>query len=312
MLNRRLIRIKTFQALFGEFGQDNSRPTAVINSVQKSMRGMGNSFMAVVNFLPSFSHYLFTEHNPSDFKFNTTDEDLKNFKLITDNVFVSELAEAEAFRKYSIKPTIDWFLEKDTIFIIYKDIKKTDFYKTAIESQLSKEDYIAFTRDFYKYLLLDSVEFEQMMEDKNIYWYDEKIPILKSLERLVDDYAAKNEFMFPALFKNEKEDLEMAEELVENYFEHQTDVAETIGKYTPGWDSDRITKIDYMLLSLALVEFRYMPMIPVKVTLNEYIEIAKMYSTPKSSKFINGTLDKILKDWKESDLIHKKGRGLIG
>ncbi|MDB9882926.1 transcription antitermination protein NusB, partial [Bacteroidia bacterium] len=80
----------------------------------------------------------------------------------------------------------------------------------------------------------------------------------------------------------------------------------------PGWDSDRITKIDYLLMIMALLEFKYMPMIPVKVTLNEYIEIAKMYSTPKSSKFVNGTLDKILQDWKQQDLIKKKGRGLIG
>lgn len=312
MLNRRLIRIKTFQALFGEFGQENSRPSAVVNSVQKSMRGMGNSFFAVLNFLPSFSHYISTEHNPSDFKYNTTSSDLKKFKLITENIFITDLCESEIFGRYSTKPTIDWFSEKDTIFLIFKEVKETAFYKEAIDSELTKADFITFTKEFYKYLLLDSVEFEQLIENKNIYWYDEKIPILKGIERFMDDYEAQEKFIFPALFKNEKEDLLMAEELVENYFEHQTAVADTIGKYTPGWDSDRITKVDYMLLSLALIEFRYMPMIPVKVTLNEYIEIAKMYSTPKSSKFINGTLDKILKDWKDEDLIHKKGRGLIG
>jgi N utilization substance protein B len=73
-----------------------------------------------------------------------------------------------------------------------------------------------------------------------------------------------------------------------------------------------MTKIDHLLMIMALLEFKHMPMIPVKVTLNEYIEIAKMYSTPKSSKFVNGTLDKILKDWNSKDLIKKKGRGLIG
>ena len=73
-----------------------------------------------------------------------------------------------------------------------------------------------------------------------------------------------------------------------------------------------MTKIDHLLMIMALLEFKHMPIIPVKVTLNEYIEIAKMYSTPKSSKFVNGTLDKILKDWNSKDLIKKKGRGLIG
>ena len=104
----------------------------------------------------------------------------------------------------------------------------------------------------------------------------------------------------------------MAEDLVLKYFENKTELEKSISDYTPGWESERITKIDYMLMMMALLEFKFMPMIPVKVTLNEYIEIAKMYSTPKSSKFLNGTLDKILKDWKSQDLIHKKGRGLIG
>ncbi len=150
------------------------------------------------------------------------------------------------------------------------------------------------------------------MEDKNIYWYDEKIPILKSLERIFVDYQDTQLVKIPALFKNETEDLSMAEELIIKYFEHRSELEENINEYTPGWDSDRITKIDFVLMMMALLEFKYMPMIPVKVTLNEYIEIAKMYSTPKSSKFLNGTLDKILNEWNIQDLIHKKGRGLIG
>ena len=128
----------------------------------------------------------------------------------------------------------------------------------------------------------------------------------------MDHFDEAKEVRIPALFKNEREDLQMADELVEVYFAHKIEIDESISKYTPGWDSERITKIDYMLITMALLEFKYMPMIPVKVTLNEYIEIAKMYSTPKSSKFLNGTLDRILKDWTEQNIIQKKGRGLIG
>lgn len=312
MLNRRLIRIKTFQALFGEFGQENSKPSVIAKNVKKSMHGMGNNLLAVLNFLPAFSHYIETEHNPSDFKFNTSENDIKNFDLITKNTFVEKLLAHDAMVTYVQRPSIDWNLDKDTIFSMYKDIKENDFYKLAMALPLSDDTYLEFSRSLYKYLLLDSVEFEELMEDKNIYWYDEKIPILKSIEKIMDAYEEKREIYIPELFKNEKEDLQMADDLVENYFAHKNEIDESISKYTPGWDSERITKIDYMLISMALLEFKHMPMIPVKVTLNEYIEIAKMYSTPKSSKFINGTLDKILTDWKEQNIIHKKGRGLIG
>jgi N utilization substance protein B len=150
------------------------------------------------------------------------------------------------------------------------------------------------------------------MEEKNIYWYDEKIPILKSLEKIFDEYVQNNKIIFPKLYKNEKEDLKMVDDLISSYLENKKEIENSLAKYTPEWDNDRITKIDYTLMLMALTEFRYMPHIPVKVSLNEYIEVAKMYSTPKSSKFINGTLDKILHDWNKQNLIHKKGRGLIG
>ncbi|MFT5056231.1 MAG: N utilization substance protein B [Pseudoalteromonas distincta] len=312
MLNRRLIRIKSFQGLFGEFGQENTRPSTVVHNVQKSMKGMGTNLLGVLSFGVEFSHFIDSEHNPSEYKYIPLEADVKSFKLITENPFIIQLAETEEMKKYLIKPTFDWQQERDIMFLLYKEIKKSDEYATAMASDLTVQDYIDFTLYVYKFLLLQSVEFEQLMEDKNIYWYDEKIPILKSLERIFVDYQETQLVKIPALFKNETEDLSMAEELIIKYFEHRSELEENINEYTPGWDSDRITKIDFVLMMMALLEFKYMPMIPVKVTLNEYIEIAKMYSTPKSSKFLNGTLDKILNEWKSQDLIHKKGRGLIG
>ncbi|PCJ67914.1 MAG: transcription antitermination factor NusB [Bacteroidetes bacterium] len=312
MLNRRLIRIKTFQAIFGEFGQESVRPATIVNNVKQSMRGMGQNLLAVLSFGPEFSHFILSERNPSEFKFQPSSEDKKSFALITENPFLQALKEEPEMDGYLARPTFDWQQEKDTMLLIFKEIKNSDEYAAAMSSSLSSQDYFEFTKFLYKYLLLDSVEFEQLMEDKNIFWYDEKIPILKSLEKVFTDYENTNRIKIPSLFRNESEDLQMAEDLVSQYFEHKSSLEESINKYTPGWDSDRITKIDYVLMMMALLEFKHMPMIPVKVTLNEYIEIAKMYSTPKSSKFLNGILDKILNDWKEQDLIHKKGRGLIG
>lgn len=273
---------------------------------------MGQNLLAVLSYGPELSHYLSSEHDPSEFKYHPTQEDIKTFKIITRNQFFNDLDNNQEFKDYQERPSLDWQQEKDMMFLIYKEFKKTEVYASLTDKPYEEIDNIELAKGLYKYLLLDSVEFEQIMEDKNIFWYDEKIPILKSIERVFSELEEKTMLKIPNLFRNENEDLAMADDLVEKYFEHKTELEDALGQYTPGWDSERITKIDYLLMLMALLEFKYMPMIPVKVTLNEYIEIAKMYSTPKSSKFLNGTLDKILKDWKEQNLIKKQGRGLIG
>ncbi len=312
MINRRLIRIKVFQALFGEFGQEDTRPSTITNNVRKSIQGIEHNLLSVLSFGPEFSHFISAEHDPSEFKYNPTSDDIKTFNLITNNKFINDLESTPELEEYRSRPSFDWQQEKEIMFLIYKHLKNTDAYKIAMVSQLDEENYFTFAKYIYKFLLLESVEFEQLMEDKNIFWYDEKIPILKSLERVFKAYEEEGVIKMPELSRNATEDFEMADELVSNYFEHKTEIEDSINSYTPGWDSERITKVDFVLMTMALCEFKYMPMIPVKVTLNEYIEIAKMYSTPKSSKFLNGTLDKILQDWTDQQLINKKGRGLIG
>ena len=312
MINRRLIRIKVFQALFSEFGQETLNTNSITKRVQRSMQGLHSNLLGVLSFGPQLSHFIKAEQDPKELKYKPTSEDLKSFKLFTQNSLIEALEKNQDVKSYIERPKLDWNVEKDTMFIIYKELKKSDNYKVAMVSQLDERSMTLFGQYIYKHLIFESVEFEQVMEDQVIYWYDEKIPILKSLEKIFEVFDKTGVISIPELSKNEFEDYEFAQELINHYVENKPLLEDYINEYTPGWDSDRITKIDYVLMTMALCEFKYLPMIPVKVTLNEYIEIAKMYSTPKSSKFLNGTLDKILKDWKERNLINKKGRGLIG
>lgn len=312
MINRRLIRIKIFQSLFTELDNDETLTTQIQKSVKKSILDMEQNLLAVLSFGPELAHFISTDHNPNDYKYKTSDEDTKAFKIFTENSFFKNLADNVTVSNYLSKPKLSWSQEKETLFIIYKEIKKTEEFQELLKSDLTASDFFIFSRFIFKYLIFNSVEFEQLMEEKNIYWYDEKIPILKSIERLCDDYEKKEKIILPNLFKNEKEDLKMVDDLVSSFLDNKSEIEQLLSEYTPDWDNDRMNKIDYTLILMALTEFRFMPLIPVKVSLNEYIEIAKMYSTTKSSKFINGTLDKILHDWKKQNLINKKGRGLVG
>ncbi|MGB1039007.1 MAG: hypothetical protein ACPGYY_10205, partial [Bacteroidia bacterium] len=128
MLNRRLIRIKTFQALFGEFGQEDTRPSTIVSNVKKSMRGMGQNLLAVLSYGPELSHYLSSEHDPSEFKYHPTQEDIKTFKIITRNQFFNDLDNNQEFKDYQERPSLDWQQEKDMMFLIYKEFKKTEVY----------------------------------------------------------------------------------------------------------------------------------------------------------------------------------------
>lgn len=312
MLNRRLIRIKVFQTLFGNFKDENVTADQLLRSARKSILEVENHFYGTLSFLTEFIQFIRAEHNPADFKFNASEDDKLTYETISVSPFDDELQEIQEIKKYQGKPSVDWHSEHDIMFVMYKEIKKhPDFQQIKSITDIKERSY-RFAEFLYKYLIMESVDFEHLMEAKVIVWYDEKIPILKNIDRMLAEYESNGALTLPPLSRDLDGDLEFAEILINEYSTHIQDLEQSVNQFTPGWESDRITKVDYVLMCMALCEFKYLSFVPVKVTINEYIEIAKMYSTPQSSKFLNGTLDRILKEWQSSGEINKTGRGLIG
>ena len=301
-----------FQALFGHFKHLDSDPAPLVKTVNASIMGIERNFLSVLAFMLEFRQFIRLNHNPADFKYNTTDDDRNIYHLITENAFFDQLESDEQVAAYLAKPHILWQEEQDTLFLIYKEIKKEDEFNLLKVRAMEDGSDFGFAQFFYRYLIKQSVEFEHLMEEKVIVWYDEKIPILKNLDRLFKGYEENKEIVMPPLSRDLDEDLQFSTALITHFVAHKEELEATINEYTPGWDSERITKIDFILMCMALCEFKYLDFVPVKVSINEYIEIAKMYSTPQSSKFLNGTLDKILKEWQAAGEINKSGRGLIG
>ena len=152
-----------------------------------------------------------------------------------------------------------------------------------------------------------------MLEEQSIYWNDDIeytiSMISKSLKRFREDSDGQQPLM--PLFKDD-EDRDFAKGLFRKAIINHDEIRGLIDVHSRNWDLDRIAFVDTIIMQLAITEFLYFPTIPTKVTLNEYIEITKYYSTEKSRSFINGILDKTLKDLKKSDKVKKSGRGLIG
>nr|WP_321223285.1 transcription antitermination factor NusB [uncultured Psychroserpens sp.] len=206
-----------------------------------------------------------------------------------------------------------WYLDFEYIDVIFKSILKSDIYKDYMSTKIStfKEDK-TFIIDLFTEVIAPNDKLYDYFEDKRITWLDD-LPVvntatLKILKKV--KASSDGKFFTPKLFKD-LEDRDFGVNLLKKTMLNQTKFNAEIGSKTKNWDADRITKIDTVLMQMAICEFQKFPSIPVKVTINEYLEIAKEYSTPKSSNFINGILDKIVKEYKEEGNLNKIGRGLM-
>jgi N utilization substance protein B len=174
-----------------------------------------------------------------------------------------------------------------------------------------KDDKI-FIIDLFTEIIAPNDKLYDYFEDKRITWLDDlpvvNTAILKILKKV--KVSSEGKFFTPKLFKD-TEDKEFGVNLLKKTILNQAKFSEEIGAKTKNWDAERITQIDAILMQMAICEFQKFPSIPVKVTINEYLEIAKEYSTPKSSNFINGILDKIVKGYTEEGNLNKIGRGLM-
>ena len=149
------------------------------------------------------------------------------------------------------------------------------------------------------------------VEEENIFWSDDFDFTIHMILRTIRNFYDNNRFELIPIYKDEKDDKEFARKLFSQTILHNTEFEKSISERTKNWEVDRIALMDILILKMALAELISFPNIPIKVTINEFIDISKEYSTPKSKQFVNGVLDKLANDYKEQGKIVKEGRGLI-
>ena len=206
---------------------------------------------------------------------------------------------------------MDWKDNREYVRIILDDMTDSDIYRNYLTSGKSSfEEDKAFVADFFKSILAPNEKLFDFYESLNLSWVDDyplvNTTILKGIKQL-----DKGDSIVLSQLKVKVDDEEFLVDLFRKTVLHQQEFTSEIDEKTPNWDTERIADMDMILIKMALTEFLYFPSIPTKVTINEYIEIAKDYSTRKSSYFINGVLDKLLKDYNKSNRLNKIGRGLL-
>jgi len=295
MLNRRHIRTLVIQSVYSnsiELIDSKSLKTYISHSSSISL----DLLYCMIDLIKEINIYFnnleskkfscpFISKNPYFFFFNKLSP--KNFKR--NNV-------------------INWDLNLNYIIELQDDL--IELNKKYIDS--NSNDNLGFFIDSYSNLIAQSNLLHDFFEDQNINWVND-LPyvnsfIVNNIEKV--DIQNSDSFSLPNLHDYQDE-IEFGQELLSKVVKEYDNLKEHLVGRTPNWESDRIAKIDYIILITSIAELLYFPSIPTKVSLNEYIEIAKEFSSPSSGKFVNGVIDNIVKDLTNKGLIVKKGRGLM-
>lgn len=244
--------------------------------------------------------------------FATKEELNPNLKFINNPIFVIIQNNKKFIDKIEEKKINNWELNDDMILYLLDKIKSSEIYN---EYMLSNDESFENSINFIKSIFVDIIAPDDRLfdyiEDYKLTWIDD-LPVINTLivKQLEGLKNANDKMFIPGIYKDE-DDKDFVKQLFRKTVLNAKAFAKFYENKTPNWDTERIAEIDTILLQMAICELQKFPSIPVKVTLNEYLEIAKEYSTSKSSIFINGILDNLVKEFKEKDLIVKTGRGLL-
>jgi N utilization substance protein B len=313
MLTRRHIRVKVLQSIYALRQSNNP-------DLEKQEKFLFYSIDQMLD-LYALSLQLLVEMRKADRKFLVTSQqkhlatsEEKNFSTtFLDNKVLDLIEQNEDLSNYIENKKLNyWDLDGEYVTILLKDLRAKDFYKEYILKQNTsfKEDQY-FLVSLFKKVIAPSDKYYEYIEDKRLTWIDDFPIVNTALAKVLAKISEKNvsTILLPELYKNQ-DDKQYAKQLFTKVVLNDETLSQEIEGKTPNWDKERIAEMDMIILKMGIAEFLHFPSIPVRATINEYLEIAKEYSTPKSSIFINGILDKLVKEFETSKKLNKIGRGL--
>jgi len=302
------------QALYGFFQSDTK-------DLAKSERELFNNIDKVYDlYIYQFALLLELQHvartilEDAKEKHLPTQDDLNPNLKFVENKFLVQLSENIHLKREMNNRKISWNNDFELVKKIYNAIKASEAYakymSTTDGSYKADNDFIV---EVFKEFIADYELVNHLYEEKNLHWGDDiylvNPMVVKTIESFKEDSTPDHPFM--SLYKDREDDMEFVKDLFRQTAIRNDDNEKLIGDKTKNWEVERIAMMDVLLMKMAITEVLHFSGIPVKVTLNEFIEISKMYSTPKSKIFINGILDKLVADFKREGMLNKMGRGLM-
>jgi N utilization substance protein B len=307
MINRILLRIKIVQLLYA-YQQNPSKSVSVAEKeLFHSLEQTYHLYHLILLLVKDVTFYAEQRIEAAKNKLRPTPEERNPNTRFIDNIFALSCAKNKALNEYATEHKLSWANSPEVIKDIYEIIVASDFY-----AEYMKKPFVSYKedRDFWVKILkrsvLESEELLSALEEQSVYWNDDLDIVLSFVIKTIKKFDSSDSQQLLPMFKD-NEDKEFASELFTKTILNQAEYKVLIDEYTKNWDLDRIAFMDVVIMQIAICELLNFPTIPVSVTLNEYIEIAKQYSTDRSGNFINGVLDNIVNQLtKENKLIKAK------
>ncbi len=310
MLSRRNIRFKVMKVLYA-MNRDKAITKRMAKRIYKqSIDYSYDLYLLNVLQLVEIAEYSKKDAAIRSAKLLPSEEDKRFTPKLFDNPCILSIVENQGFQRALKERQLSEYINDDMTRNFYQAFAKMDAYKAYINNEnTSKKDHANILLELYRYCSKDE-DYNEFFEDVHNQWIDDSSLVVGAMKKTLKSFPL-GEFFYKEYVPDDLTTEEYGEELLKLTIEEDEELLEYIKPTLKNWEAERVAIIDMILIKMALCEFLHFETIPPKVTINEYVEVSKLYSTPKSKDFVNGVLDKLSKQLKKDGKIVKKGRGLI-
>ena len=319
MLNRRILRIKAFKVLYSSVLAGNMSLSQAESQLEISCEATRDLYIYMLSIISPLTKITKDRIEAAKAKFNPTEEEKNPNMKFAENALAVLIDSDQDFQKVFKKKKFDWSQYDLLLKKVMTSVASKEYfaeYMASPERSLA-EDCKLFTR-IYEEEFEDCVELEKLLEDKSLYWNDDLAYSLTWCCKTLKNLAKGESWSLIPLYQSEmlkgdgvESDKFFVRKLLQASFAGYEKYSAMVAESVTGWEKERLFSTDVVLISMGLAEAVSFPTIPVKVTMNEYVEISKFYGTPKSRSFVNGLLDKLVQQLANEGQINKEGKGLL-
>lgn len=312
MFNRRYLRIKVFQAIYAFHQENKENRNAHFKNLTRSIEKAYELYIFLMALPAAFKHFIFLELEAQKAKYIPVESAIKILESLHQNKVFAAFENNKTLNELIKKHKCHWNNNKELFKQLWGLIKANEaFISYSQKANHSFAEDKAITMEMFEICFGQSEAFENYVEERYMNWEDDQVLVflqtMKTIQTMTEQKP--DSIIHGQLLNNEDE--QFIEELYHKTVLNTDELTQLIAAKTKNWDTDRLALVDMLFMQMALAEVLYFEHIPVKVSINEYLELAKLYSTPNSHGFINGVLDKIHLDLKQQNKLHKVGRGLV-
>jgi N utilization substance protein B len=281
----------------------------LIKQYKNSIEGSFELYLFTLFLIQKVASFARLDADKRHSKYLPKEEDLNFSAILYENECMQSLVHNEHLQKIYKKLEFDKRIDEDVLKEVYRKYAKEESYLNYVYAEHNKEAHVEALLDLFRFVKKDDI-FTEALKDQYYSWEDDKSLVVGAIKKTLKSLPVKGAFF--AEYNADEDTVEVfGLKLLKLIAEKEQELLELITPNLVNWDADRLAQVDLILLKMGLCEMLFFPTIPTKVTLNEYVEISKLYSTPKSKEFINGILDKLMKKLQAEGKIVKEGKGLV-